>query len=164
METITYINPKVDRSRWGSGPWDGEPDKKQWQDAATGLPCLAVRNSNSGHWCGYVGVPPSHLYYNKDYNDVEASVHGGLTFADRCQPGGECGSICHKAPEGEDDVWWLGFDCHHAFDLAPGHNAIMAKYGLTVSTDGTYRTLEYVENECKELAAQLAEAKIVTPS
>jgi hypothetical protein len=45
-----------------SGDWMGEPDKAQWPDPSTGLPCLAVRN-RFGVWCGYVGVSPGHRYY-----------------------------------------------------------------------------------------------------
>lgn len=49
-----------DKSGWGDGPWQKEPDKAQWLDEATRLPCLAVRNNVSGTLCGYVGVPPGH--------------------------------------------------------------------------------------------------------
>ena len=107
IETIEYINPRINRSEWGGGEWDGEPDKVQWQGE---LPCLAVR-SHMGHWCGYVGVSPEHPLYGKgEWSDVgDLKVHGGITFTGKCQDGEECATICHKAPE--DDVWWLGFDC-----------------------------------------------------
>src|SRR5690349_7808688 len=85
METIEYINPKCDRSKWPAGEWDGEPDKKQWQDKATGLPCLANRQPRTGHWCGYVGVPKSHPLYGKEYDKADVDVHWGLTFSDKCQ-------------------------------------------------------------------------------
>jgi hypothetical protein len=42
----------IDKSAWGPGPWTDEPDKVQWTDTATGLPCLAKRNPRGGHWCG----------------------------------------------------------------------------------------------------------------
>ncbi len=41
MEKIEYRT--VDKTGWGEGPWQSEPDKRQWQDEATGLPCLIVR-------------------------------------------------------------------------------------------------------------------------
>ena len=72
-----------DKSAWGPGPWQEEPDKRQWQDEATGLPCLIVRN-NGGALCGYVGVPKGHPDHGKDYDAVDVDVHGGLTFADTC--------------------------------------------------------------------------------
>ena len=42
METIDYRT--VDKTTWGAGPWQDEPDKKQWRDE-TGFPCLIVRNN-----------------------------------------------------------------------------------------------------------------------
>jgi hypothetical protein len=44
----------VDKRKWGPGPWMDEPDKIQYPDPETGLPCLAVRGP-LGSWCGYVG-------------------------------------------------------------------------------------------------------------
>lgn len=57
----------TDRSKWPSGPWDGEPDKKQWMDPATGLPCL-IHRGPTGALCGYVGVPPGHALYKQGYS------------------------------------------------------------------------------------------------
>lgn len=57
----TWVNPDLDRSTWGNGPWDGEPDKMYWVDEETQLPCLMVRaNPETGNWCGYVAVEPDH--------------------------------------------------------------------------------------------------------
>lgn len=154
MEQKTYFT--IDRGAWPKGPWDTEPDKVQWPDEATGLPCLAVRNRyNSGHWCGYVGVAEGHPAFGLDYNEVDvADVHGGLTFAAACNPGeGEAQGICHVPGPGEPDhVWWLGFDCHHGFDAAPGDDPRF-DYG------GVYRTLGYVRANCAVLAEQLAGMK-----
>jgi hypothetical protein len=120
MQTMEERN--VDKSAWGDGPWQNEPDKKQWVDEETGLPCLIVRNGH-GALCGYVGVPNGHPWYGVSYDDVRVEgdewpeVHGGLTFSDKCQEGGK---ICHKVEPGEpDDVWWLGFDCAHSGDMWP---------------------------------------------
>ncbi len=132
------------------GPWRDEPDKAQWKDEATGYPCLIVRNT-WGALCGYVGVPPTHPLHGKGYEAPDAQVHGGLTFAGPCYPeGDETVTICHLAKPGEPEPWWFGFDCAHAFDLAPG-----MRYG---SRDGTYRDIDYVVAEVISLAKQLAEA------
>ncbi len=143
------IEHSVDKSSWGPGAWQNEPDRKEWVDAATGFPCLAHRNEHGGNWCGYVAVPPGHPAHGKDYDDVDVSVHGGLTYANQCS-----GNICHVPALGEpENVYWLGFDCHHCNDLAPGYasrHPTMPKFGYDV-----YRTLEYVEAECASLAAQL---------
>ena len=64
-----------------SGPWDDEPDDAQWIDPATGYPCWAKR-SHWGTWNGYVSVPRAHSLWGKSYDEVDADVHGGLTFAD----------------------------------------------------------------------------------
>ena len=152
----------VDRTGWPSGPWDGEPDKVQWTDAATGLPCVAVRHHMSGNWCGYVGVANDHPAYEKDCADIGVAVHGGgLTFADRCQEGPEAEAICHVPEPGQsDDVWWAGFDCHHAWDLAPGAVARWTKMGMFPALDAgeVYRDLAYVRAECASLAEQLAQS------
>lgn len=157
METKTYTT--IDRSAWPAGPWDGEPDKVQWQDGATGLPCLAVRHHHSGHWCGYVGVPPNHPLHGKGYSDVDVRVHGGLTFSNPCKPdANEASDICHVAGPGEPDhVWWFGFDCAHAQDYSPMDliNAARCGYSRPLGYQH-YRALPYVREECAALAAQLA--------
>lgn len=73
----------IDKSGWGRGPWQDEPDKVHWVDEATDLDCLIVRGPH-GALCGYVGVPEGHPDYQKGYDDVPVEVHGGLTFADGC--------------------------------------------------------------------------------
>lgn len=141
----------------GAGPWVDEPDKVQWVDQATGLDCLIVRNY-SGALCGYVGVPPEHPWHGLDYDhaSVDASVHGGLTFAERCQAGAEDGwRICHvPEPDRPADVWWFGFDCAHVGDLIPSIDI----RGLT--DRGEYRTIAYVQAEVTSLARQLAEVAL----
>jgi hypothetical protein len=171
-----YLYPT--REKWPRGSWDNEPDKAQWPDPATGLPCLAVRN-RFGNWCGYVGVTSDHPLYCKQYGDIEdINVHGGLTFSAGCHPGGH---ICHVPEPGEpDDVWWLGFDCGHAGDFSPGQYALLQDLKRKQAARGEkdpfelppfpknmrwmlrehYRTLRYVQLECADLAAQLVEIGI----
>lgn len=146
----------MNREGWGEGPWDGEPDKLEWRDEATGMPCLIVRSS-LGALCGYVGVPPGHPDHGKHYDNVDSTeVHGGLTYANRCQEGGK---ICHIAKPGEpEDVWWFGFDTAHLGDLVPGMVAAYAKSGMDYMKShhgDEYRNLEYVKGEVTRLALQL---------
>lgn len=163
MEAKTYTT--IDRAAlgWPAGPWDGEPDKVQWPDAATGLPCLAVRHPGSGHWCGYIGVSEGHPWYYKAYDDAPAEVHGGLTYANKCQPGEDKSvGICHVPAPGEPDhVWWLGFDCAHAGDRSPmdEHYAQTRGYPFTASYGESYKTLAFVQRECANLAAQAKAAE-----
>lgn len=169
----TYTFPER-RPTLKGGPWENEPDKAQWIDEATDLDCLIVRN-HMGALCGYVGVLPGHPWHGKDYDAVEPhpSVHGGLTFASFCQEGAEDGpGICHvPAPGRPPNVWWLGFDTAHFQDLVPG---LEEAIGMTFKTltdleaymstekgspwGKRYRTFEYVQNECRDLAKQILDA------
>ncbi len=121
-----------------------------------------------GHLCGYVAVPPGHPCYGHGYTTVyekgedgeddydkplhnpadALTVQGGITYAEKCS-----GHVCH-VPAEPDDVWWLGFDMAHAGDRSPG----MEKFMTTRSGRGAYRTVEYVRQECEDLARQLVVA------
>lgn len=157
MQTKEYFNV-IDKSKYECGPWLHEPDKKQWFDLATGLPCLIVRACITGALCGYVGVPKHHQLYEVPYGKIDSqdiSIHGGLTFSDKCQNSAlESNGICHKVEEGaEDDVWWLGFDCSHYDDICPGFWHVYKDIAIV----GTYRDFKYVENQVLVLAEQLNE-------
>ena len=112
----------IDRTPWGSGPWDTEPDREDFTHA--GFPCLLLRN-HMGCWCGYVGVSREHPAFTVEYDHMDdlVVVHGGLTYSAFCTP-----PICHETPESpetqhetseDDSVWWLGFDTAHAGDFIP---------------------------------------------
>ena len=144
----------VDKSTWGDGPWQSEPDKRQWQDEATGLPCLIVRGP-SGALCGYVGVPSTHPEHGADYDHVGVEVHWGLTFSDSCAHSAEDTGICHVPGEGDpDNVWWFGFDCAHSGDFCPRRESTLRHLGL--GRADVYRDISFVEREVTSLAKQLA--------
>jgi hypothetical protein len=152
---------QIDKSKWGDGPWQTEPDRVEWR--YKGFPLLAVRHDELGHWCAYVGVPPAHPWHGKGYDEVDANVHGGLTYAAKCSD-----HVCHVPEPGEtDDVWWLGFDYAHAGDLSPGSNidmrmmlGIYNAFSGESSGDGSehYKTLEHVRREAERLADQAVES------
>lgn len=248
----------LDKSAWGSGEWTSEPDKKQWADAATGLPCLIVRGP-FGALCGYVGVPQDHPAFGLHYDgvtkeDVDArskafredtrkwadagnpplqewlekrdplpvakvvagigdsianiEVHGGLTFAGKGAslskedwlsvkallpkrqaeaaryPIGDAArwlrewavalddysawreqmtarTICHAPSEGDTEIWWFGFDCSHAGDVAPGIDSDLKSLGMPTGWGDVnrYRNFAYVEREVVSLANQLSAIK-----
>lgn len=152
METKEYLT--VDKSLWPQGEWHNEPDKIQWTDFETGLPCLIVRGP-TGALCGYVGVPATHSLYGKSTDCCEVIVHGGLTFASICQHGiDESIGVCHVPGPGEsDNVFWLGFDCAHAGDVCP---AYLSLHGKGIHEWETYRSVTYVRDEVIKLAKQLA--------
>lgn len=104
MERIEYRDV-IEKSDWKRGVWDHEPDKIQWPDEVTELPCLIVRGP-TGSWCGYVGVPEGHPLFGLEYGDCPQGaecpqrteehswcdhtpehvleVHGGVTFTGKC--------------------------------------------------------------------------------
>lgn len=160
---------------WGEGPWNNEEDHGVWIDSATGLDCM-INRGPSGALCGYVGVPPSHPWHGLKYDavDFDITVHGGLTYSNACQEDGE---ICHIPEEGrEHDIWWFGFDCAHAMDVAPRMDADMRQLNERLKAEGKegydvdavneslsgmwakhYRDWAYVTNEVIELAWQLVQ-------
>lgn len=175
MKTLEYRF--IDKSEWGAGPWQSEPDKLQWPDAETGLPCLIVRGP-MGSLCGYVGVAPDHPLYGVAYGyeagkagALDLSAHGGLTFAGPCAEHEH--GICHVAEPGEPDpVHWFGFDCAHGGDLVPQMEVTARKYypelkremdsrraEIGYRFEDVYRTVDYVQRECAQLVAQLANYK-----
>ena len=116
--------------------WDDEP--VEWE-AEMAYACRGPLL----HWCGYVGLPPEHPWFGKDYDQIEPypEVHGGLTYSDD-----------HKPKHESDGLWWIGFDCAHAGDLVPG-----------LGHDGVYRSLEYVKQEITGLMRQAVEANRAVP-
>lgn len=117
--------------------WEQELDRVEFTHC--GFKCLIMRNPESKHLNGYVALPSGHPYYGKDDIDVEA--HGGLTFA--------------KEGDGvswEQGYWWIGFDCAHWGDYAPGMGEIL---GRGPREHETYRNIKYVTNELKQLCQQL---------
>ena len=154
------------KAEWNEGEWTTEPDKVQWLDEKTGYPCLIVRGP-VGALCGYVGVSPGHPLHETNYNAIEdrITVHGGLTYSGLCQPDPDDNAhgICHVVEPGEDDrVWWFGFDCAHYLDLVPGMIHIYSKLKLARDEHSTYRNIEYVKAEVRDLAAQLHRVETTT--
>lgn len=58
---------KIDKSTWGAGPWQTEPDRIEWEHV--GLTCLMLRTDHMGNWCGYVAVPPGHPWHGHRYSE-----------------------------------------------------------------------------------------------
>jgi len=143
---------------WGEGPWNTEPDHDVWVDELTDLDCM-INRGPSGAWCGYVGIGPDHPWHGKNWADLEddINVHGGLTYSEACQEGGE---ICHVPEPGrEHDIWWLGFDCAHCGDLSPAFAHRYREWGITTHRHEMYKTRDYATAEVSRLATQLAVMK-----
>lgn len=148
----------VDKSTWGDGPWLVEPDKVQWEDADTGVPCLAVRNLEIGQWCGYVGVAEGHPFYMNPRAARKVDAHGGVNFFGLCAENDKEYGVCHVPAPGEPEhLFWIGFDCAHAWDYTPGMMSRL-NFSASLTKHMQYRTLDYVKAVCTEMAKQVKEA------
>ena len=121
------------------------------QGMHNGFEWIILANRNIGVRCGYIKVLPEHPWHGKHYDDVSADVHGGLTFSEADVP-------CDA--EGEDNGWWLGFDCGRVGD---GWDRSIASHpdqlSDTMVTQGPIRDTDYVRDECIALANQASHAE-----
>lgn len=155
---LLYITGLVDRSRWGSGAWDEEPDFVYWLDPRTRYRCIIVRH-DTGYLCGYVGVAKDHPAFGMEQSQAEDlfEVHGGVTFSESewfvrrldASIGPEHRILNTVYPTDAEPTRWLGFDCNHLYDITP------SEAGLEYGDDGAYRTLQYVVEQCTCFAKQL---------
>lgn len=147
----TETSPRFrDRSEWGPGPWDDEPDAVSWVSAVD-LPC-EMRRGENGNWCGYVGMPRDHPA--RSYAGWSPSVHGGESWSSDSE---ELTANYESEGTFPAGLQWRGFDCAHIEDLAPGYKSIEFP-GYT----RIYRNLTYVRAECESLAAQIDAAAILS--
>lgn len=170
----------IDKTQWNRGPWDDEPDQKNYI-TASGLSASILRAEHSGSLCGYVGVPPSHPWFGKEYSDavipsaeqlarpVDTSKISLLSLL--CSAGDDpsdgaridCiirvhGGLTYSGEGrercGEDPaLWYFGFDCAHSGDLCPA----MDWRSRFRNYEDVYRDFDYVQRDVELLAAQLAE-------
>lgn len=117
--------------------------EKQWI-TSSGLPAK-VLIMPMGHRCGYVGVSKE-VFEDKDYNDIDIEVHGGLTYS----------------RDEEDGLRWYGFDCAHLGDardvnlMTPEYRVTFEKYHFEFKEEcETVKSLEYCINQCENMATQL---------
>lgn len=146
---------QFDKSEWGDGPWQGEPDLLMWRaKTPPHYRCQILRNY-FGSLNGYVAIPPGHPAHGLDLSDPRLRglpSHRGFTFAGEATAG----------------HWVLGFDCGHAFDIQPALNAQVRRVGILPAfmegrDDGMprfmrdeYRAIPYVRGVVELLAAALA--------
>ncbi|MBE7172353.1 MAG: hypothetical protein INR73_17330 [Williamsia sp.] len=126
----------LNKSQWGNGEWQNEPDELIWEDSETGYSCQIYRNK-FGCFCGYVGIGIEHPFFGQKYfNDLimqaDIHVHGGLTFSGELEDG--------------DDEWYFGFAAMDDQDCLPAFENL----------GGVYRNLQFMKDECRRLCNQLA--------
>lgn len=125
-----------------------------------GFPCV-ILFMPMGYRCGYVGLPKENKYYGKSYDDIPVDCHCGLTYASR-----------KLHTKNDTDKWWIGFDCGHCCDgydvskikeLYADDESVMeqaermADY-FEICNENPVRTLEYCEEQCKNIVEQLIKA------
>jgi hypothetical protein len=166
----------VDESRFGDGPWLGEPSSLHFK-TAEGFDAVILRARHSGALLGYVGVPASHPWHGKQYHHrvtatreqleqpvdtdklsfISMFTHA-LSDHDSNEVSIDClirvhGGLTYSdrgySRIGEDPrYWYFGFDCAHYRDLCPAYQGFTG--------DGTYRDIGYVKAEIAALSRQLA--------
>jgi hypothetical protein len=144
---------------WGYGEWVEEPDVLKFK--YKNFECAIVRTCKpdgpdhifGGHLCGYVCLPDTHVYFKKNYSDIDIDVHGGLTFSEMAGVG----------------KYWIGFDCSHSGDYTPSTEKLkkesnfidlfpIPKEYLKYSIFNlTYKNIDFCVQECKSMVDQLCE-------
>lgn len=104
-----------------------------------------VIHNSMGFRCGYIKVELGHPWHGKPYDDIDASVHGGLTFGSMDTP-------CDK--KGPDNGYWVGFDCAHSGDAPDPKLPAGSSFGFLGGSSGSIKTQRYVEAECRRLCEQ----------
>ncbi len=157
-----YFN-LVDKSSWPRGQWDEEPDRVNL--LINGFYCQIERHRMHGSLNGYVGVPPGHPVYGIRFEDLykeypTIDVHGGLTFSQHAREESLLGYLPNVPYEtGPGLTWWIGFDCAHYMDFAPGMGYILT--AITGSA-GIYKNIEFVTNELTSLTKDLVGCSIIS--
>lgn len=149
LEDEYDINPKTN-------PWETEPDFLEFVDESTGYRCFIQRHPELKHLCGYVELPEKHKLYGETNVDNEfllnLDIHGGVTYAKDKR----FKDIYRAVPLFIDEYvpYVVGFDCGHAGDYSPYSWSTGISKALSYET---YKDIDYVTNECKNLAKQLKE-------
>lgn len=153
-----HIYNSEEKLKWfGTGEWVEEPDMIEFEHK--GFKCSIVRvcvqdgpiHVFGGHLCGYVNIPKDHPWIGKAF-DIDADIHGGITFGEY----------------DNEKQYWIGFDCGHLGDIVPSMELMRKEYKIAMPPylekfknspifNSTYRNLNYVIEECKNLADQVIE-------
>lgn len=114
MQTISEYHT-TDKSAWGNGPWQNEPDKAQGMDEATGYDTLIVRN-HGGALCGYVGIPETHPLFGVGYSQESEALRTAL-------------SRRMEQPIGETPSFTLLLSCALGGDIGPTPDVALQVHG-----------------------------------
>lgn len=115
------VRTLYDKSSWGPGPWQDEPDDVRWSDSVTGIRCLLWRSSGVGRWCCHCALPGNHPWERLAADEIRLPTVGrSITSKGIVNGDGGC-------------LIWIGFECD---GLKPG-------LGLPRDRRLVYRSQEY---------------------
>lgn len=170
--------PWLDKTLWGDGPWQSEPD--EFSGLYKKHIYYGLRN-NQGCWCGYVLISDNNPLLKDCFNDegsymdIAIDVHQGVTYCNRKR---------RKDLDQKKHIW-VGFDCCHYDDHWPStvarnkylSDVAMNKYLsdklpseatrlrelFTDINEGRlnkpYRDMSFVIEQCKSMIDQFIKAK-----
>lgn len=144
MSCRTCDESRLQRCRWGHGPWVDEPDYKIGE--AAGL-VYQVHREMWGTLAIYLGFPPGHPCFELDYECVRAHTSGLWYWSAHCT-----GHIKSYPDEEYAGLWWLGAQFGRPGQLAP----LMAnKYPGRLAA-WRYITMAEAEAEARRLCRVLS--------
>lgn len=124
-----------------------------------GFPCVVMMQALCFR-TGYVGLDKTSMYYGKNYDEIPVDCHGGLTYGDS-----------YLAQQGDEDMWWIGFDTGHygdgkdydaAREMFKEYPEVIIQIHKMKQMDkmfgmdfGDIATLEYCKNQCMKIVDQL---------
>lgn len=114
-----------------------EGDELQWDyNCSNGviIHCSIHRNDVKA-LCGYITLTKDSSLYSVDYDDINISAHGGITYQGYDQ----------------NENWVIGFDCAHYGDLTP---YFVLNNDFPFDSFGEYRDMQYVKAQCESMAEQ----------
>lgn len=145
-----------DKTSWGKGPWQDEPDYVAFIDKETTYPCVAKRNM-LGAFVGYVGTDERHPLYMSEVGCPEFDFIDAHERAPSFAAFLPDESLNFSPPK---RYWWIGFDCMHDNDHCPWRDKTTKPQPTLPRTrrrgQGIYRDLPYVVEQLEFLASQLS--------
>ena len=94
------------------------------------------------HPTAYIRIPKGHKYYEVFYDEIDLSVHGGLTYSE---------DYLNISENQKVDGYFIGWDYGHCGDYAGYEMAMPEEY----RTDGKKWTTEEILKEVREACYQL---------
>lgn len=95
------------------------------------------------HPCAYIMIPQNNKYFEKDYEEIDINVHGGLTYSNCYLP--------FETRNSDNKSWYIGWDYAHHGDYAGYEEKIPKEFRI----GGKKWTTEEIKNEVREACYQI---------